>query len=592
MSPFQSVASSLQCGAKAPPAHSLQPNALMRAGRYLSILALLLAILCYGSLIRFSSLSFILAQVALAGLLIWNRRLPLYVLAAGLFLFGNQPAEFHTLGPVKLHMWFVDMTLWMVVGVWLAGRIRKGLSPVVRSPITIWLILFWAAAVCSLLPYAREYGAHYAWAARVNPADGSHNPGLFPDPMRAVFAFYQAIAYVPYWPPHALLDATLTLLFFFYLLDAWRTRQHRNRLLLCLCAGLCVSMLWGILDSLEIVSLEWFRTQRGSPLAFAKHSHRLQSFFSHAGWYAEYLAMLAPCLAVWALAPAPSRNERRQSGSQLSVVSCQLSLLGSQSSVLSPQSSALSPQSSALSTQSSALSAPWLRAAALGAFLVSPIAMLLTYQRGGWYALLLSFLLAAGMSAVLYLRRPGLRKWGLAILVGSALLIAAGGIALWIGARNEESPLAWRMKNAFRVGDRRDIWASALELSRRYPWGAGLGFYYLKHITEFPEWHPYRYVEQGTAHNHCLHVLVESGPFAVLCLLAVLLITSWRLTRAWWNSGPDYARAAWTIGCLAVLAGWVLHGMVQYMAYIRVVDLMFYALLAFSMAETDEASAS
>ena len=529
------------------------------AGRYLSILALLLAILCYGSLIRFSSLSFILAQVALAGLLIWNRRLPLYVLAAGLFLFGNQPAEFHTLGPVKLHMWFVDMTLWMMVGVWLAGRIRKGLSPVVRSPITIWLILLWAAAVCSLLPYVREYGAHYAWAARVNPADGSHNPGLLPDPMRAVFAFYQAIAYVTYWPLHALLDATLTLLFFFYLLDAWRVRQHRNILLLCLCAGLCVSMLWGILDSLEIVSLEWFRTQRGSPLAFAKHSHRLQSFFSHAGWYAEYLAMLAPCLAVFALAPLRS---------------------------------VLTPQSSALSTQSSALSAPWLRAAALGAFLVSAIAMLLTYQRGGWYALLLSFVIAAGMSAILYVRRPGLRKWGLAILGGSALLIAAGGVALWIGARNEQSPLAWRMKNAFRVGDRRDIWASALELSRRYPWGAGLGFYYLKHTTEFPEWHPYHYVEQGTAHNHCLQVLVESGPFAVLCLLAALLITSWRLTRAWWNSGSDYGRAAWTIGCLAVLAGWVLHGMVQYMAYIRVVDLMFYALLAFSMTETDEAGVS
>jgi len=529
------------------------------AGRYLSILALLLAILCYGSLIRFSSLSFILAQVALAGLLIWNRRLPLYVLAAGLFLFGNQPAEFHTLGPVKLHMWFVDMTLWMMVGVWLADRIRKGLSPVVRSPITIWLILLWAAAVCSLLPYAREYGAHYAWAARVNPADGSHNPGLFPDPMRAVFAFYQAIAYVSYWPMHALLDATLTLLFFFYLLDAWRARQHRNRLLLCLCAGLCVSMLWGILDSLEIVSLEWFRTQRGSPLAFAKHSHRLQSFFSHAGWYAEYLAMLAPCLAVFALAPLRS---------------------------------VLTPQSSALSTQSSALSAPWRRAAALGAFLISAIAMLLTYQRGGWYALLLSSLFVGGMSAVLYLRRPGLRKWGLVILVGAALLIAAGGVALWIGARNEQSPLAWRMKDAFRVGDRSDIWASALELSRRYPWGAGLGFYYLKHTTEFPEWHPYHYVEQGTAHNHCLHVLVESGPFAVLCLLAVLLITTWRLARAWWNSASDYGRAAWTIGCLAILAGWVLHGMVQYMAYIRVVDLMFYALLAFSMAETDEASAS
>jgi O-antigen ligase len=218
--------------------------------------------------------------------------------------------------------------------------------------------------------------------------------------------------------------------------------------------------------------------------------------------------------------------------------------------------------------------------------------MLLTYQRGGWYALLLSSLFAAGMSAVLYLRRPGLRKWGLAILGGSALLIAAGGVGLWIGARNEESPLAWRMKNAFRVGDRRDIWASALELSRRYPWGAGLGFYYLKHTAEFPEWHPYHYVEQGTAHNHCLHVLVESGPFAVLCLLAALLITSWRLTRAWWNSGSDYGRAAWTIGCLAILAGWLLHGMVQYMAYIRVVDLMFYALLAFSMTETDEASAS
>ena len=564
MSPFQSVASSPQCGAKATPAHSLQPNAPMRAGRYLSILALLLAILCYGSLIRFSSLSFILAQVALAGLLIWNRRLPLYVLAAGLFLFGNQPAEFHTLGPVKLHMWFVDMTLWMVVGAWLAGRVRKGLSPVVRSPITIWLILLWAAALCSLLPYTREYGAHYAWAARVNPADASHNPGLFPDPMRAVFAFYQAIAYVPYWPPHALLDATLTLLFFFYLLDAWRARQHRNTLLLCLCAGLCVSMLWGILDSLEIVSLEWFRTQRGSPLAFAKHSHRLQSFFSHAGWYAEYLAMLAPCLAVFALAPAPARIQKK----------------------------APSPQHSALSTQNSFRRSWWDRGLVLFAFLVSAIAMLLTYQRGGWYALLLSFLLAAGMSAVIYLRRPGLRKWGLAILGGSALLIAAGGVALWIGARNEQSPLAWRMRDAFRVGDRSDIWASALELSRRYPWGAGLGFYYLKHITEFPEWHPYHYVEQGTAHNHCLHVLVESGPFAVLCLLAVLLITSWRLTRAWWNSGSDYGRAAWTIGCLAILAGWVLHGMVQYMAYIRVVDLMFYALLAFSMTETDEASAS
>ena len=218
--------------------------------------------------------------------------------------------------------------------------------------------------------------------------------------------------------------------------------------------------------------------------------------------------------------------------------------------------------------------------------------MLLTYQRGGWYAFLLSFLIVAGTSVIFYLRKPAMRKWGLAILAGSALLIAAGGVALWLGARNEKSPLAWRMKDAFRVGDRSDIWAAALELSRRYPWGAGLGFYYLKDTLEFPEWHPYHYVEQGTAHNHVLHLLVERGPFAVLCLLAALGIASWRLARAWWRSGTDYARAAWTIGCLAILAGWVLHGMVQYMAYIRVVDLMFFALLAFSMTETDEAGAS
>ncbi|MBN1867881.1 O-antigen ligase family protein [Candidatus Sumerlaeota bacterium] len=488
--------------------------------RWLSLAALILGVYCYVSLWRHSPFHILALQALMWGLAVWNRRWPLYALALAFPVFGNQPGTLY-----GLH--FVDMTLWLVVGGWVYRRWRAGLPPLVYTPLNPWLALTWIAALASLLPHLREMWRHLAYVGSIT---------------HSLFVAYQASAFSPLWTLHAFLDLTLSLLLFFYLLDQWRGRKVRLRLLRNLCIGLAVAMVLGLLDFFGILSLEWFRPLNPEILKFG--SKRLQSFFWHSGWFAEWMVLLLPVALAFALCPG------RRTGLGRRTVWLVFSLLGG-----------------------------WVT--------------LLTFQRGGWLALASGYGAVAALSAGLHLRSAGGRR--VAIRIGIAVCVAAVllGTVLTILAHRGDTALGRRLREIGALRDRTAIWHSALVMSGRHPiLGVGLGRYFLAHNEEFPEGHPFWILDKGEAHNTYLHVLAERGVPAFAVLLGMLCAILWVYTRAWRAVRADSSRARWIVGGLGMMAAWMVYAVPQYMAYIRIVDLTFWMVLATILHATGQVARS
>ena len=491
-----------------------------RIARFLSLLALLFAAFCYLSLFRYSNFCIQLAQALIWGLAIWNRRWPLYALALAFPFFGNQPGA-------PYGLFFVDMTIWLILAGWFWRRWRQGASPFVYTRITPWLMLGWCVASLSLLPHVGEQYRHFAYRRGW---------------MEGLYATYQQTAFGALFPARAWLDLTMSLLFFFYLADQWRGRRLRLRLLRNLWIGLAAAMALGLLDFFNIVSLEWFRPANPEILKFGYA--RLQSLFWHSGWFAQWLVLLAPAALAFSLCRAP------------------------RASFL-------------------------LRAVGLGFCAAAVLVTLLTYQRGGW----LAFVAGCGTVLVLWLasriRSERGRAKALAFL-GVLVLAAALGVAsLVFLAVSADTFLGRRLRDTGRLADRALIWRSALALTARHPVvGVGLGRYFSAHVAEFPKGHRFADVEKGEAHNTYLHVLAERGPAGLVLLLATLLAALRCLLGRWRRCSPGASRERWLVACVGMLAAWTVYAFVQYMAYIRIVDLTFWIVLAFGLTEAGCVAAS
>jgi O-antigen ligase len=494
--------------------------------RGLSFLAFLLAALCYWSLFRHANFYVLLAQALVWGLAFWNRRWPLYALTLAFPFFGNQPGA-----PYALYL--VDMTLWLVVGRWLWRRWRLGAPPFVYTPLNPWLVLGWLVAAASLLPhlgeqYAHARYAHTKWPGFITPA---------------IFSAYRTLAFDVMWPLHAFLDLTLSLLLFFYLVDEWRGRRVRWRLLRNLWIGMGASMLLGLLDFFHVLPLNWFRPENPEILKFGYE--RLQSLFWHSGWYSQWIALLAPMGLAFCL--GPGMKARRGASSETRV----------------------------------------LRAGGLALCAVAGWVMLLTLQRGGVLALAAGYGTVGVLAALGLLRTEGGRRQAAQLFgaVGAVAILVA--LVLGVLAYRGDTALGRRVREFGMIRHRSAIWHSAWTLSMRHPvLGVGMGYYYMAHSDEFREGHPFYSVDKGEAHNTYLHFLAERGPFALIFFLAALGAAISSLARTWRKSACSPRRAPWIVGGAGMLAAWMVYGCVQYMFYVRIVDLTFWILMAFVLLET------
>lgn len=362
----------------------------------------------------------------------------------------------------------------------------------------------------------------------------------------SIYTHYQT---APVYGAKTMLDLLLGASLFAALRDAPPPPDWRRRFWLALAAGLLLASVAGLADYFGLASLEFWRGQNTEILVFGYH--RLQSFFWHSGWFAEYLAAAAPIVMVGALygglrplnadGPAPTGAFQRARYW-------------------------------------------WLGVALLG------VTQLFTYQRGGWIAL------AAGWGVVfaMWLAGEAPRRRGKALkaMAGAGLVALAtvGLSALAIPALRD------RLKHIVSAGDRLLIWRSAIGLGRAHPIsGVGIGNYAYQYKGFYQPDHPYFFLETGTAHNTILHIFAERGWILAAVYVAIivsaihLILKSWRKETAFIKqagstnltssaSTPDIVRGE-SILLMGAIIALLVYGVVQYVHFIRVVDLIFWIVL-------------
>ncbi len=345
--------------------------------------------------------------------------------------------------------------------------------------------------------------------------------GLFP----FLYKTYTTYATTMRWSLRAFFDLGLSVLLFYYIVNRVETLSQVKWLLICLIGSALMTSLLGILDYHGVISLTFYRPLNKDILALG--FVRLQSLFGHSGWFAEYLVMVAPFLIA---ALIFSRRKRTV----------------------------------------------W----TFLALYIIVHALVFTYARGGWLAFLASggFVIALAGAKPFVLRQARLRTYVIALVI--ALSIVATGIFTFVQLKRHDHPLANRLLQVARFKDRQDIWAASLRLYTLQPlFGIGLGNYYVRHSITFLPPHPYDRLDKVTAHSTYLHMLVERGPIALLAFIGLLVVALRGGIKVFQRCAPDDARKKFLLGCTGALIAFAIYGLMQYMFYVRIIELLFWIVL-------------
>lgn len=202
-------------------------------------------------------------------------------------------------------------------------------------------------------------------------------------------------------------------------------------------------------------------------------------------------------------------------------------------------------------------------AAAMG---ITAAAMLLTLQRAGW----LGAVVALGILGMYSLRSGRLNR---RLLIGAGAMIGFAGLAALAIAHGE---LLTRFGQLFRVQDRLNYYFSTYHLVRLHPGGIGIGLHFLYYESLFTPLHHGFQHDHVTAHSTWLHILAEQGPVQA-CLVGGafvgLFVAVWRRRG---RLHADTERKPIVVALLCVLAGMGVDSLVQYVSYLRVVEVMVW----------------
>jgi O-antigen ligase len=418
-------------------------------------------------------------------------------LALSIPLFGNQPGS----GPSLIAL---EMGL---IGPIIHDRLRRALGLVAprTNGLDPWLLLFVGYSWITVLLAWRYLHCEF----RV-------------EGMRFLYANVMHYGTSQTFGFQAALKLTIGLGLYQMLRDGpWAAERARRFLLLAL-AGLALDSVLGLLHYRGLMSLEWWRADNPDLQRFS--FRRLQTLWGHPGWFAQYLAMLAPAALGMGLA-SPSVRWR---------------WVG------------------------------WFLAVAL-----VPV-QLLTMQRAGWLALGAAYAAVLGVALLKSDREGG---WKRPVLGAGAFvaLVVVCGVALAALVPDFRD----RFEAFFVYQDRTRIWESAYALAKG-DWltGIGLGNYYTVHTRHYLPGHAFFMLDKVTAHNLYLHVWTERGVIGLGLLAAVFAAAGAMLARR--NGAKSGAGIAPDLRLAAVggLTAFAVDGFFQYVFYVRVVELSFWVFLA------------
>lgn len=201
--------------------------------------------------------------------------------------------------------------------------------------------------------------------------------------------------------------------------------------------------------------------------------------------------------------------------------------------------------------------------AVLAALLVVGIVLLMTGARASLLGVILAAVLVAGLPW-------GASRWNPRVV----LLLPVGFVALFVVGLFMEGSIGDRLMNLLRFQDRANYYVSSWHLIHDAPMGVGMGMHSRAYESRFLEFWPWYQSDHVTAHSTWLHTLVEGGPFLPMLLLMGIggLVVGSRRALVSMEAGEKRIVSAIVAG----LAGLLVVSFMQYVFYIRVIELVVW----------------
>lgn len=528
-----------ESAAESPPGNSAASALIIAASAVLlTTLALSAAVVSAELLLvtRSSSIAMLVIPVAVS---LISPSAAVLLLVAALPVFGNRPAT-------PQAIWLVYISSGVLVGATLrlVLRSRSPLLGVIRESETT-LVLVWSYLIVSLLSLlslplqhlmtelrARAVGTDATvWSAlihsfvRLNEDDAAY-------PILTVFLTGQAI----------ILGAIVCAL-----------GRERPRFVLhtmyAVLAGLVLSLGAGLLDYYGVVDLRSLR--KLDPYANPWNAQfRMQSFFGHSGWFAEYVTLAVPSVLV----------------------------------ILAAR-----------------VAYPLRVAAILAVLLVGEYALILTFQRGGWLSYPLT--LVAVWAAIYIQRRlergetdvlAMLRRSALKVALSLPLTIVLSAGAMYAVSRSgllsadvqtTADMYVDRLKDISRTSDRSKFFIAGALIGAMHPFlGAGSESFAIEFRREFrdPEGSHFGKIDlplHGTAHNVYAQTFAGKGVLGLVLLvtLAFALVGPplREVARREMRSSEERLALLFVASCGAAF---LIYGVVQEVFYVQSLQLLFFTL--------------
>jgi O-antigen ligase len=329
-------------------------------------------------------------------------------------------------------------------------------------------------------------------------------------------------------------------------------------------AGLVLTIAAGALDRLGYLDLRVLRAT--DPFTNLSGADRLQSTFGHAGWFAEYLCFATPAiLALWlwpaggdARGDAGAGASRHTRGREIGRVVAASALL-----------------------------------------IMALVAVVLSYQRGGWITWAL---VAAGVvAAIVWLAAAGTGKAAAAVplrhlvAIGAAaaiLAIAAGLVVVRMtGGPGAMDRFAARARTITQVSDRQAHVTAGLRLGALLPiLGGGSESFAMRYEQQYLRAGGAFYARgyspllnmYGSAHNVFAQTFAGKGAIGLIALVLLVLTSLAAAVRTLRRPDTPPRRRVVAMIALGMIAAFALYGQVQEVFYVAPLQLTVFA--AFGMA--------
>jgi O-antigen ligase len=315
--------------------------------------------------------------------------------------------------------------------------------------------------------------------------------------------------------------------------------------------GLAACVVAGLLDFRFLIDLRSLRAF--DPYTNPAGLDRLQSTFGHSGWFAQYVCFATPSVLVL----------RRWLQSRTAYAAAAGTLL-----------------------------------------LASLVAIVLSYQRGGWitFTLVLAYVLVSGGQIGRGEARPhtGARRPLPFVATVSVVVMMALVIAVTLWAKGEGHARASRLAERFRqiaqVTDRSEHVLTGLRLGAIYPvLGGGSETFAVRYQEEYLRAGGRYYARgysplmtmYGSAHNVFSQTFAGKGLVGLVALV-VLLVAAFR--RAWRHRHAPGGAAGPSVGARIAIGGLLavgLYGQVQEVFYVQSLQILVFAIIGMAAGLPD-----